>query len=189
MGLFDKVFKVNLTMVQILIVFAQAIESVEKNSKEALNEVWDIFINTVGFVADRKIISELEMEQVVYGSAFPENHSLTLDLVKIRDAGTSIQRFVDLNKRDFEIKWSPKGLGDINRLTPEYFAESLDSLAKRNFPHYLASKSDHYLIAAIAVFLLTIIRDSENYSNSNRTALRLVSYEFAIRWVAEWNHK
>jgi hypothetical protein len=112
-----------------------------------------------------------------------------LDLIKIRNNLTSTQKFVDNNKRTIEIKWSPRGLGDVHSLNPEFFAKELTALAEESFPKFGSSKLDSAFIAVLAIFILTIILDSENKSGSNKTFLRIMAYEFALTWLSEWNHK
>jgi hypothetical protein len=188
MGLFNKGFGEKAVLLSIFKTFAQAINACEKGNDIELKEVWDIFINSAGWITDGGLLTELECETLVYSTDFPENHSLTLDLIKIRNNLTSIQKFIDYNKRTIEIKWSPKGLGDVQLLNPEYFANEFTALAKDSFPNFRESSQDSAFIAVLAIFTLTIILDSENYSGSNKTFLRVTAFEFALRWLAEWNH-
>lgn len=185
---FDKIFNIEASLVSILTTFGQAIEACEKGNGLKLNEVWDIFINSAGHLADGGLISEVALDALVESSNFPANHTLSLDLIKIRSSIDSIQKFVEENKRGLEISWSPNGLGAVEDLTPEFFAEKLTSLAEDNYPNFGKSKLDTAFIAVLAIFLLTVILDSEQDSRSNRTSRRMTAYEFALRWLSEWNH-
>jgi hypothetical protein len=185
---FDKIFNVEASLVSILTTFGQAIEACEKGNDLKLNEIWDIFINTAGYLADGGLISETALDVLVERSNFPHNHTLTLDLIKIRNSTDSIQNFVEGNKRNLEIVWSPNGLGVVQELTPEFFAERLKSLAQDFYPNFGKSQLDEAFIAVLAIFVLTVILDSEQDSRSNRTSRRISAYEFALRWLSEWNH-
>jgi hypothetical protein len=192
MGLFDKaldkIFNVEASLVSTLTTFGQAIDAVEKGNNLKLNEAWDIFINSAGYLTDGGLISEVALDVLVESSNFPTNHTLSLDLIKIRSSTDSIQKFVEGNKRDLEISWSPNGLGAVQDLTPELFAEKLTSLAQDYYPNFGKSKLDTAFIAVLAIFVLTVILDSEQDSRSNRTSRRMSAYEFALRWLSEWNH-
>jgi hypothetical protein len=185
---FDKIFNVEATLVSTLTTFGQAIEACEKGNGIKLNEAWDIFINSAGHLTDGGLISEAALDVLVHGSNFPTNHTLSLDLLKIRGSIDSIQKFVEGNKRDLEIVWSPIGLGAVQDLTPKFFAEKLTSLAQDHYPNFGKSKLDTAFIAVLAIFVLTVILDSEQDSRSNRTSRRMSAYEFALRWLSEWNH-
>ena len=189
MGLFGKGLSEKAVLLSILKTFSQAINACEKGNDIELNEVWDLFINCAGYLTDGGLLTELECETLVYSTDFPEDHSLTLDLIKIRNNLTSIQKFIDYNKRTIEIKWSPKGLGDVHSVNPEYFAKELTALAEVSFPKFGSSNLDSAFIAVLAIFILTIILDSENDSGSNKTFLRGTAYEFVLRWLSEWNHR
>ena len=114
MGIFnkavDKIFSVEATLVSTLTTFGQAIEACEKGNDIKLNEAWDIFINSAGHLTDGGLISEAALDVLVESSNFPANHTLSLDLIKIRNSIDSIQKFVEGNKRGLEISWSPNGL-------------------------------------------------------------------------------
>ena len=187
MGLFDKLLKVDVILIYILKTFAQSIDAVEKGNQVKLNRAWDLFINTVGYLADGKLLTESNAEMIVSESAFPENHSLTIDLVKLRNSLTTIESFVQLNKRSVEIAWSPRELGDINHLTPARFITTLNKLAEESYPQFGASEADNQFVATLAIFVSTLIIETEVMSNSNRTYYRGTAYEFALRWLAEWN--
>ena len=192
MGLFkkalDKVFDVEASLVSTLTTFGQAIEACEKGNDLKLNEAWDIFINSAGNLADGGLISETALDVLVENSNFPANHTLSLDLMRIRNSGFSIQSFVESNKQGLELSWSPNGLGAVQDLTPEIFAEKLTSLAQDSYPNFGKSKLDAAFVAVLAIFVLTVILDSEQESRSNRTSRRMTAYEFALRWLSEWNH-
>jgi hypothetical protein len=185
---FDKVFNIEASLVSILTTFGQAIDAVEKGNDLKLNQAWDIFINSAGYLTDGGLISEVALDVLVESSNFPTNHTLSLDLIKIRSSRDSIQKFVEGNKRDLEISWSPNGLGEVQDLKPELFAEKLTSLAQDYYPNFGKSKLDTAFIAVLAIFVLTVILDSEKDSRSNRTSRRMSAYEFALRWLSEWNH-
>jgi len=185
---FDKIFNVEATLVSILITFGQAIDACEKGNEIKLNEVWDIFINSAGHLTDGGLISETALDVLVESSNFPTNHTLTLDLIKIRNSIDSIQKFVEGNKRGLEIAWSPNGLGTVEDLKPEFFTDKLTSLAQQHYPNFGKSQLDSAFIAVLAMFVLTVILDSEQDSRSNRTSRRMTAYEFALRWISEWNH-
>lgn len=185
---FDKIFNVEASLVSTLTTFGQAIEACEKGNDIKLNEAWDIFINSAGHLTDGGLISEAALDVLVESSNFPANHTLSLDLIKIRNSLDSIQRFIEANKRGLEISWSPNGLGAVQDLTPEFFAEKLTSLAQDYYPNFGKSKLDEAFIAVLAIFVLTVILDSEQDSRSNRTSRRITAYEFALRWLSEWNH-
>ena len=189
MGLFSKGLSEKAVLLSILKTFSQAINACEKGNDIELNEVWDLFINCAGYLTDGGLLTELECETLVYSTDFPEDHSLTLDLLKIRNNLTSIQKFIDYNQRTIEIKWSPKGLGDVHLLNPEYFAKELTALAKESFPKFGSSNLDSAFVAVLAIFTLTIILDSENDSGSNKTFLRVTASGFVLRWLSEWNHR
>lgn len=173
----------------ILVTLGQSIEACEKGNQTKLNEIWDMFINTAGWLTDGGLITEVACETVVYSSSFPDNHSLTLDLLKIRGNSISIQQFIDSNKRTLEIKWSPKGLGSLDSLRPEYFADELTSIAVSTYPKFGNLKIDSYFIAVLSIFVLTVILDSESDTSSNRTYRRGIAYEFVLRWLSEWNYR
>jgi hypothetical protein len=185
---FDKVFNVEAELVSTLKTFGQAIEACEKGNNLKLDEVWDIFINTAGYLTDGGLISEAALDLLVESSNFPSNHTLSLDLLKIRNSLDSIERFIQANKRGLEIAWSPKGLGVVQDLTPEDFAEKLTSLAQDYYPKFGKSKLDAAFISVLAIFVLTVILDSEGASGSKKTSRRITAYEFTLRWLAEWNH-
>jgi hypothetical protein len=77
----------------------------------------------------------------------------------------------------------------VHSLNPEYFAKELTALAEVSFPKFGSSNLDSAFIAVLAIFILTIILDSENDSGSNKTFLRGTAYEFVLRWLSEWNHR
>ena len=189
MGFFDKLLKVDVILTYILKSFAQSIDAVEKENQVKLNQAWDLFINTVGYLIDGKLLTEINAELLVSESAFPENHSLTIDLVKLRNSLSTIESFVQLNKKSLEYAWSPRELGDINYLTPARFVKTLNKVAEENYPQFGASEEDHQFITILAIFVSTLILETETMSNSNRTYYRVTAYEFALRWLAEWNHR
>ena len=185
---FDKIFNVEASLVSTLTTFGQAIEACEKGNDIKLNEAWDIFINSAGYLADGGLISETALDVLVESSNFPADHNLSLELIKIRNSYESIQKFVGEKKRVLEITWSPQGLGVVKDLTPESFAGKLTSLVQDHYPNFGKSKLDAAFVSIIAIFVLTVILDSEGDSASNKTQRRLNAYEFALRWLSEWNH-
>ena len=189
MGFFDKLLKADAVLLYILKTFAQSIDAVEKGNQVKLNQAWDLFINTLGYLIDGKFLTEIDAETLVSESAFPENHSLTIDLIKLRNSLSTIESFVQLNKRSLEVAWSPRGLGDINQMTSARFVETLNKVAEESYPKFGASEADNQFVAILAIFISTLILETEDMSNSNRTYYRVMAYEFALRWLAEWNHR
>lgn len=189
MGFFDKLLKVDVLLTYILKSFAQSIDAVEKGNQVKLNQAWDLFINTVGYLIDGKLLTEINAETLVSESAFPENHSLTIDLIKLRNSLSTIESFVQLNKKNLEYAWSPRELGDINHLTPARFVKTLNKVAEESYSQFGASEEDNQFVAILAIFVSTLILETEDMSNSNRTYYRVTAYEFVLRWLAEWNHR
>lgn len=169
--------------------FAQSIEAVEKGNQIALNEAWDLFINTVGILTDGKIISETAAEVVVYGGHFPDNHELTLDLLAIRSRQTQAYAFVDKNKESLGSHFSVRNIAAKNNWHPKDFCEVLEQMTVRTFPTFGQKNLDQAFSAVIGIYMMTLVSDLANdrSSMSTRVAKRVVGYEFALRWLAEWN--
>ena len=173
----------------LLVTFAQSIESVEKGNQFALNEAWDIFINTVGGLTDGGVISEEAMEFVLHKGNFPENHSLTLDLLKIRSLTTKTYLFVDEYKRVLGLRFSASNVAAKSNWLPKDFSDVLSQMASKSFPTFGLSEKDQAFSAVLGIFMMTLVVDLtwDQSGMSSRTAKRVVGYELVLRWLAEWN--
>jgi hypothetical protein len=173
----------------LLMTFAQSIEAVEKGNQIALNEAWDLFINTVGVLADGGIISESAMDTVVYRSNFPENHTLTLDLLAIRRLKDEKYVFVDKNKESLALHFSVRNIAAKTNLHPRDFVEYLNQITVRSFPSFGQGELDEAFSAVIGIYMMTLVTDltSDNSSMTTRVAKRVMGYEFALQWLADWN--
>lgn len=173
----------------LLITFAQSIQAVEEASHVVLNEAWDLFINTVGVLADGGIISESAMETVVYSSKFPENHELTLDLLAIRRLKDEMYAFVDMNKESLALHFSVRNLAAKSNLHPRDFIAYLNQITVRSFPSFGKGTLDEAFSAVIGIYMMTLVTDlsSDNSSKTIRVAKRVMGYEFALQWLADWN--
>ncbi len=173
----------------LLLTFAQSIEAVEKGNKIVLNEAWDLFINTVGILADGGIISEVAMEAVVYRGNFPQNHTLTLDLLAIRKLKDEEYAFVDSNKESLGLHFSVRNIAARNNWHPKDFSDYLTKVTVRSFPSFGEGDLDQAFSAVIGIYMMTLVSDlsSDNSRMTTRVATRVMGYEFALQWLAQWN--
>lgn len=173
----------------LLLTFAQSIEAVEKANQLVLNEAWDLFINTAGILTDGKIISETAMEMVVHQGKFPSNHELTLDLIGIRSRRSEAREFVDNNKRVLAQIFSVRNIANKENWNPKDFCEVLEQMTTRTFPSFGLEDSDSAFSAVIGIYMMALVSDLANdrSSMSTRVAKRVVGYEFALQWLADWN--
>jgi hypothetical protein len=173
----------------LLLTFAQSIEAVEKGNQIALNEAWDLWINTVGVLADGGIISESAMDTVVYRGNFPENHELTLDLLAIRRLKDEKYTFVDKNKESLALHFSVRNIAAKSNLHPREFSEYLNQITVKSFPSFGEDVLDQAFSAVIGIYMMTLVTDlsSDNSSMTTRVAKRVMGYEFALQWLADWN--
>jgi hypothetical protein len=173
----------------LILTFAQSIEAVEKRNKIALNEAWDLFINTAGLLTDRGLISEAALETVVYRGNFPDNHQLTLDLVGIRSQELENHAFVDKNKDSLVTHFTVRKLAARNNWNPKDFSDVLNEMTIKSFPTFGRRELDQAFLAVIGIYMRTLVDDlaSDHSSMSTRVAKRVMGYEFALQWLADWN--
>lgn len=173
----------------LLLTFAQSIEAVEKGNQIVLNEAWDLFINTVGILADTGIISESAMEAVVYKGNFPKNHELTLDLLAIRKLENEEYAFVDSHKEALGLHFSVRNIASKSNLNPRDFSDYLSQITKKSFPRFGQENLDQAFSAVIGIYMMTLVSDlsRDNSSMTSRVAKRVMGYEFALQWLAQWN--
>jgi hypothetical protein len=173
----------------LLLTFAQSIEAVEKGNEIDLSEAWDLFINTVGILADTGIISEAAMEAVVYGGNFPKNHDLTLDLVAIRKLKNEEYAFVDSHKEAMGLHFSVRNIASKTNLHPRDFSEYLSQITMKSFPRFGQDDLDQAFSAVMGIYMMTLVSDlsRDNSSMTTRVAKRVMGYEFALQWLAQWN--
>lgn len=173
----------------LILTFAQSIEAVEKGNGIVLNEAWDLFINTAGLLADRNLISEVALETVVAGGNFPDNHQLTLDLVRVRSRELENHAFVDLNKKSLVSQFTVTKLAAKNDWHPNDFSNVLNQMTRKTFPTFGQRDLDQAFSAVIGIYLMTIVADlaNDHSSMSTRVAKRVMGYEFALQWCADWN--
>jgi len=173
----------------LLITFGQSINWIEQQNQIILSEAWDIFVNTVGLLGDSRMISESAMDVIVAKSGFPDNHELTLDLLKIRSRGNEADTFVDLHKKTLVTLYAPKQIRSKGDWHPKDFSGTLNQMASRAFPSFGSTQKDQVFSAVLGLYMVTLITDlNNNNSNlSDAVQTRIVGYEFALRWLAEWN--
>lgn len=173
----------------LLLTFAQSIEAVEKENNIELREAWDLFINTVGVLADGGIISESAMDSVVYRGNFPENHELTLDLLAIRKLKDEKYAFVDKNKESLGLYFSVRNTAANSNMRPREFSEYLNQVTVSSFPSFGESDLDKAFSGVIGIYMMTLVTDlsNDNSSMMTRVAKRVMGYEFALQWLADWN--
>jgi hypothetical protein len=170
-----------------LVTLGQSIHAVGQASQHSLNEAWDIFINSLGAMVDATLISEDIGFMITEIVKFPDDHDISLDLLKLRSRLSAVQNFVDSNQRAFEIEFSPNAIDSRIDWSPSIFADKLTSRSKRSFPTFGESIKDQEFIAVMGVYMMTLVSDTQNDSRSNRTFRRITGYQFALRWLAEWN--
>lgn len=170
-----------------LVTFGQSIRVVSVARSSDLDEAWDLFINSLGLMVDGRLISETSGFSVSELAKFPDDHDLVLDLLKIRSKLPEVQTFIQNNKRSLEIAFSPNAIDAKIDWSPQDFAEKLTAMSKRTFPNFGRTERDQEFIAVIGIYMMTLISDTQDDSRSNRDFRRLTGYEFALRWLAEWN--
>jgi hypothetical protein len=173
----------------LILTFAQSIEAIEKGNKIALNEAWDLFINTAGLLTDRGLISEAALETVVYQGNFPGNHQLTLDLVAVRSRELENYAFVDKYKEPLCSIFTVRKIAAKNDWHPKDFSDVLIQMTIESFPTFGKEELDQAFLAVVGVYMMTLVDDlaSDHSSMSTRVAKRLMGYEFALQWLADWN--
>ena len=190
MGLFNKRGASDEAILSgLLITFGQSIKWMEKENQIVLKEAWDIFVNTVGLLGDSRMISETAMDAIVYKAGFPDNHELTLDLLKIRSRGNEADLFVDSNKNTLVTLYAPKQIRNKNDWHPKDFSGTLSQMALRSYPSFGSTQKDQVFSAILGLYMITLITDLNNTKSSLGDAVqtRIVGYEFALRWLSEWN--
>ena len=170
-----------------LVTFGQSIHAVSVASGHDLDEAWDLFINSLGQMVDGRLISESSGFAVSELAKFPNDHDLVLDLLKIRSKLPEVQAFIQSNQRSLEISFSPNAIDAKIDWSPKDFAERLTAMAKRTFPNFGNTETDQEYIAVMGIYMMTLISDTQGDSRSNKTFRRITGYEFALRWLAEWN--
>jgi len=188
MGLFgNKKNSDSAVLMATLITLGQSIDAVEMANNEELNEGWDIFVNTLGSLVDAGFIEEGDSYSVIGLGKFPDNHNLTFDLIEIRKQEQLVQAFVSKNKGILEIVYSPRNIDAKADWNPGKFADYLSRLTIELFPKFGSTKKDQLFLAAIGVYMATLISDTQGAPPTNKTVRRLIGYEFALRWLAQWN--
>ena len=188
MGLFgSKGLTGEAVLMATLVTFGQSIHAVGHASNRDLDEVWDIFINSLGLMVDTKLISESSGFAVSGLAKFPDNHELALDLLKIRSKLPVVQSFIQSNQRSLELEFSPKAIDAKLNWAPKDFAAGLETITKRSFPDFGVTEGDQEFIAVMGIYMMTLVSDTQSDTRSNKTFRRLTGYEFALRWLAEWN--
>jgi hypothetical protein len=170
-----------------LVTFGQSIHAVSVASHRDLDEAWDIFINSLGLMVDGRLISESSGFAVSELVKFPDDHDLVLDLLKIRSKLPEVQAFIQSNQRSLELAFSPNAIDSKIDWSPQDFADRLTAMSKRTFPDFGRTERDQEFIAVMGIYMMTLISDTQGDSRSNRTFRRITGYEFALRWLAEWN--
>jgi hypothetical protein len=170
-----------------LVTFGQSIHAVSVASHQDLDEAWDLFINSLGLMADGGLISESSGFAISELVKFPDDHDLVLDLLKIRSRLPEVQSFIQSNKRSLELVFSPNAIDAKIDWSPQDFAETLTAMSKRTFPKFGSTQSDQEFIAVMGIYMMALISDTQGDTRSNKTFRRLTGYEFALRWLAEWN--
>jgi len=173
----------------LLITFGQSIKWIEQQNQIVLKEAWDIFVNTVGLLGDSRMISESAMDVIVAKAGFPENHELTLDLLKIRSRGNEADTFVDVHKKTLVTLYAPKQIRSKSDWHPKDFSGTLNQMALGAYPSFGSTQKDQVFSAILGLYMVTLVTDlnSNNSNLSDAVQTRIVGYEFALRWLAEWN--
>ena len=170
-----------------LVTFGQSIHAVSIASRQDLDEAWDLFINSLGLMVDGGLISESSGFAVSELVKFPDGHDLVLDLLKLRSELPEVQAFIQSNQRSLELAFSPNAIDAKNEWSPQDFAETLTAMSKRTFPKFGSTETDQEFIAVMGIYMMALISDTQSDSRSNKTFRRLTGYQFALRWLAEWN--
>ena len=170
-----------------LVTFGQSINAVSVASHRDLEEAWDLFINSLGLMVDGRFISESSGFSVSELAKFPDNHDLVLDLLQIRSKLPDVQAFIQSHQRSLELTFSPNVIDSKFDWSPQDFAERLTTMTKRTFLNFGSTEADQEFIAVMGIYMMTLISDTQSDSRSNKTFRRIIGYEFALRWLAEWN--
>lgn len=170
-----------------LVTFGQSIHAVSVASCHDLDEAWDLFINSLGLMVDGGLISESSGFTVSELSKFPDDHDLVLDLLKIRSKLSEVQAFIQSNQRSLELIFSPNTIDSKIDWSPQDFVETLMTMSKRTFPKFGSTEADQDFIAVMGIYMMTLISDTQGDSRPNKTFRRITGYEFALRWLGEWN--
>jgi hypothetical protein len=188
MGIFgNKGMNGEAVLMSTLVTFGQSIHAVSIASGHDQDEAWDLFINSLGLMVDGRLISETSGFAVSEQAKFPDDHDLVLDLLKIRSKLSEVQAFIQSNQRSLEIAFSPNAIDSKIDWSPQDFAERLSAMAKRTFPNFGNTATDQEFIAVLGIYMMTLVSDTQGDSRSNKTFRRLTGFEFALRWLAEWN--
>ena len=116
-----------------------------------------------------------------------EAWDLFINSLKIRSKLSEVQAFIQSNQKSLELAFSPNAIDSKIDWSPQDFAERLTAMSKRSFPNFGTTEADKEFIAVIGIYMMTLISDTQSDSRSNKTFRRLTGYEFALRWLAEWN--
>jgi hypothetical protein len=170
-----------------IVTFGQSINAVEQANNLELGEAWDIFVNSIALLVDAGLLDELEGDSVANMGALPENHNLKVDLLGLRAHNSRVTKFIDDNKRVLEIIYSPRNIDSKVDWTPNDFADKLASMAQSSFPDFGSTRKDQGFYAVMGIFMMTLISDTQFDSNTNKTIRRYIGYEFALRFLAQWN--
>jgi hypothetical protein len=173
----------------LMITFGQSIKWIEQQNQIVLEEAWDVFVNTVGLLGDSRMISESAMDVIVAKAGFPDNHELTLDLLKIRSRGAEADAFVDKHKKNLVTLYAPKQIRSKSDWHPKDFSGTLNQMASETYPSFGSTQKDQVFSAVLGLYMVTLVTDlDKNKSNlGDAVQTRIVGYEFALRWLAEWN--
>jgi hypothetical protein len=173
----------------LLITFGQSIKWIEQQNQIVLKEAWDIFVNTVGLLGDSRMISEFAMDVILAKSGFPDNHELTLDLLKIRSRGGEADSFVDIHKKSLITLYAPKEIRSKSDWHPKDFSGTLNQIASGTYPSFGSTQEDQVFSATLGLYMVTLVTDLNNINSNLSDAVntRIVGYEFALRWLSEWN--
>lgn len=169
------------------ITFGQSIDAVESGNSLTCPKAWDLFVNSVGQCVDTNLMSVQAGDIAVELGKFPKNHEIITDLIDLRSKHSRVQAFVDSNKRVLDIRYSPKAVNHKIDWKPKDFADALTNLAKSDYPNFGESQEDQKFYAILGIFMMTLISDSQSDTSSNLTFRRGIGYEFALRWLAQWN--
>lgn len=169
------------------VTFGQSIDAVESGNGLTCPKAWDIFLNSVGQSVDTNLMSVQAGDMAVELGKFPKDHEITTDLIDLRSKHERVQRYVDTNKRVLDVRFSPNAIKGKIDWRPHDFADTLVNLTKGDFPNFGDSQEDQKFYAILGIFMMTLISDSQSDSSSNLTFRRTIGYEFALRWLAQWN--
>jgi len=170
-----------------LVTFGQSINAVEAGNGFSCPKAWDVFVNSVGQLVDTNLMSVVAGDLAVEHGKFPDNHQISSDLLDLRSKSEIVQGFVDSHKRFLEIWYSPKAINQRLDWKPQDFANTLMEIAKKDFPTFGSTDEDQKFYAILGIFMMTLVSDSQSDSSSNLTFRRTIGYEFALRWLAQWN--